>query len=101
MEDDHQYIEGEVVPEDDADQPQPDRPIGDQFWQEFSLPPRKFGELLKHIREAISKQVGHVVTQEEFGEMLGGVDQVTISRWQRNTQQPQREQLLKIVRLAE
>lgn len=103
MEDDHQYIEGEVVPEDEAGQPQgqDDSSLSEKFWQEFSLPPRKFGEILKHVRERIAQQLNRPVSQDEFGDMIGDVNQVTISRWQRGVQVPQREQLLKIVRLAE
>jgi transcriptional regulator with XRE-family HTH domain len=57
--------------------------------------------VLQHIREQISAQLGQPVTQERFGELLGNVNQVTISRWQRGEQRPQREQLVKIVTLAQ
>ena len=99
--DDDQLIDGELV-DDDSQEPQDDRPAGERFWSEqLTLPPRKFGQLLAHIREEISSQTGQRVTQETFGEMLGNVNQVTISRWQRGEQRPQREQLVKIVMLAE
>jgi len=85
-------VEGEII------EPGEDQPI--DFWNNLSLPPRPFGELLKNLRERIAEAAGHSVTQEQFGELLGNVNQVTISRWQRGAQKPQRAQLERIVALA-
>lgn len=97
--DDNQPIDGEIL--DDSQEPQDDRPIGERFWDTLVLPPRNFGAVLRHIREEISNQVDRRITQDEFGQLLGDVDQVTISRWERDEQKPQREQLLKIVMLCQ
>jgi len=93
-------IDGEIMPEEGAEPEQePEQEFEDPFAR-FLFPSRPFGELLTSIRERISEQVGRPLTQSEFGEMLGHVDQVTVSRWQTGKQKPQRMQLEKIVTLA-
>jgi transcriptional regulator with XRE-family HTH domain len=95
-------IDGEII------EPGPDQPEQLEFedpFARFLFPSRPFGELLQNIRERISEahvaeRGGRGLTQAEFGEMLGNVDQVTISRWQTGKQKPQKAQLEKIVALA-
>ena len=91
-------IDGEIL--EPGEGPEPGDQVEDPFMQ-FLFPARPFGELLVSVRERISEVLGRPLTQAEFGEMLGDVDQVTISRWQTGRQRPQRAQLEKIVRLAQ
>ena len=93
------YIEGDVVePEPEGEQPYVAGP--DDPFSAFLFPTQPFGELLIHIRQRVGDSLGREVTQEEFGDMLGHVNQVTISRWQLGKQKPQEGQLKKIVALA-
>jgi transcriptional regulator with XRE-family HTH domain len=89
-------IEGDVV----EPEPEPYVPGPDDPFSAFLFPTQPFGELLIHIRQRIGQSLGRDVTQEEFGELLGHVNQVTISRWQLGKQKPQEDQLKKIVALA-
>lgn len=91
-------IDGEIIePGPDS---QPDQLEFEDPFARFLFPSRPFGELLQNIRERISEAAGRNLTQAEFGELLGNVDQVTVSRWQTGKQKPQRAQLEKIVALA-
>jgi transcriptional regulator with XRE-family HTH domain len=99
--DDNELIEGEIIEPEDERRPGPVGDVADQFWNELVLPPRRFGDVLDHLREAISAQLKERITQERLGDLLGGVDQVTVGRWMRGEQRPQKEALLKIVALAQ
>jgi hypothetical protein len=88
-------IEGQII---EPEQEEDNTPV--DFWNAFDLPPKPFGELLRNIRLRIGQELGRAVTQEEFGRMLGDVNQVTVGRWQRGDQRPQKAQLEKIVALA-
>jgi len=96
---DDQPIEGEIIdPGQGEDIAAP--PVADDPFAAFVFPSRPFGQLLLQIRQRVSEAVGRTLTQEEFGQLLGDVDQVTVSRWQRGAQTPQVAQLQKIVDLA-
>jgi hypothetical protein len=97
---DGEIIEGGDYPES-ADNRQDSSSFGNNFWTgNFELAPPPFGDLLINLRAKIGEQLKRPITQAEFGELLGDIDQVTISRWQRGVQKPQQMQLEKIVMLA-
>ena len=94
-----ELIDGELIDYDSGAAPEYIPGPEDPF-SAFLFPTMPFGELLKHIRDRVGQAAGREVTQEQFGKLLGNVDQITVSRWQTGKQKPHQAQLKKIVALA-
>lgn len=104
-ENDQEYIdtvEGEIVQTGSESLEDMDRQAAQDFWDKSRYEVlNDFGDLLKHIRDQLSIKLGHVITQAEFGELLGHTSNVTISRWENGTNRPQPELITRIVEVAQ